>query len=56
MTQYNTLNEKLSNCQLNEFKWGIKSGTKVILKVLSNVIDGFNDKNDFSHKVLLTNT
>ena len=29
MTQYNTLNIKLSNSQLNEFKSGIKEGIGV---------------------------
>ena len=33
MTQYNTLNVKLSNLQLNELKSGIKNGTEVFLKV-----------------------
>ena len=33
MTQYNTLNIKLSNSQLNELKLGIKNGTEVILKI-----------------------
>ena len=28
MTQYNTLNVKLSNSQLNKLKSGIKSGTE----------------------------
>ena len=29
MTQYNTLNVKMSNLQLNKLKSGIKNGTKV---------------------------
>ena len=29
MTQYNILNVKLSNLQLNKLKSGIKNGTKV---------------------------
>ena len=29
MTQYNTLNVKLSNLHLNKLKLGIKSGTEV---------------------------
>ena len=29
MTQYNTLNVKLSNSQFNKFKLGIKNGTEV---------------------------
>ena len=32
MTQYNTLNVKLSNSQLNKLKSEIKSGIKVTLK------------------------
>ena len=31
MTQYNTLNVKLSNSQLNKLKSGIKNSTKVTL-------------------------
>ena len=44
MTQYNTLNVKLSNSRLNKLKSGIKTGTKVILNLSSNVIDNSNDK------------
>ena len=44
MTQYNTLNVKLSNSQLNKLKSGIKTGTKVTLNLSSNVIDNSNDK------------
>ena len=32
MTQYNTLNVKLSNSQLNKFKSEIKNGTEITLK------------------------
>ena len=32
MTQYNTLNIKLSNSQLNKLKSGMKNGTAVIWK------------------------
>ena len=56
MTQYNTLNVKLSNSQLNKLKSGIKNGTEVILKISSNVVGDSNDKNNFPHKLLLTNT
>ena len=55
MTQKNTLNVKLSNSQLNKLKSGIKNGTKVILKLSSNVIVDSNNENDFPHKLLLTN-
>ena len=56
MTQYNTLNIKLSNSQLNKLKLGIKDGTEVTFKILSNVDGGSNDENNFPHKLLLTNT
>ena len=36
MTQYDTLNIKLSNSQLNKLKSGIKNGTEVILKMSLN--------------------
>ena len=33
MTQYNTLNQKLSNSQLNKLKSAIKNRTDVILRL-----------------------
>ena len=33
MTQYNTLNVKLSNSELNKFKSGIRNGIEVTLKI-----------------------
>ena len=56
MTQYNSLNIKLSNSQLNKLKSGIKNGTEVTLKISSNVVGDSNDENNFRHKWLLTNT
>ena len=55
-TQYNTLNVKLSQSQLNKFKSEIKSGTEVTLKLLSNVAGDSNDENELRHKLLLTNS
>ena len=55
MTQYNTLNIKLSNLQLNRLKSGIKNGTEVSLKLSSNVVGDSNYENNFLHKLLLTN-
>ena len=55
MTQYNTLNKKLSNSQLNKLKSGIKSSTEVTMKLLSNVVGDSNDEIDSLHKLLLTN-
>ena len=56
MTQYNTLDVKLSNSQLNKLKSGIKNGTELTLKLLLNVVGDSNDKNNFPRKLLLTNT
>ena len=56
MYQYNTLNVKLSNSQLNKLKSGIKSGTEITLKIYSNVVVDSNDENNFPHKILLSNT
>ena len=55
MTQYNTLNVKLLNSQLNKSKSGIKYCTKVTLNLSSNVIDNSNDEVNFTQKFLLTN-
>ena len=52
MTQYNILNIKLSNLQLNKLKLRIKNGTEVTLKISSDFVDDSNDENKF----LLTNT
>ena len=56
MIQYNSLNIELSNWQLNKLKSGIKSRTKITLKISSNVIGDSNDENNFLRKLLLTNT
>ena len=56
MTQYNTLNVKLSNSQLNKLKSETKNGTEVTLKNSTDVIGYSNDENNFPHKLLLTNT
>ena len=53
MTQYNSLNIKLSNSKLNKFKWAIKNETEVVLRLSPNMV-GDNESN-FSHKLLLTN-
>ena len=54
MTQYNSLNVKLSNSQLNKFKSAIKNETAVVLKLSSNMI-GDDDETNVPHKILLTN-
>ena len=49
MTQYNTLNVKLSNSQLNKLKSAIKNGTEVTLILSTNVVGDSNDQNNFPH-------
>ena len=54
MTQYNSLNVKLSNSQLNKLRSAIKNETAVILRLSSNMI--VVNENNFPHKLLLTST
>ena len=54
MTQYNSLNVKLSNSQLNKLKSTIKNETDVILRLSSNMIGNADDETNFPHKLLLT--
>ena len=54
MTQYNTLNVKLSTSKLNKLKSKIKNGTEFTLKISSNAVRDSNDENNFLHKILLT--
>ena len=55
MAQYNSLNVKLCNSQLNKWKSGIKNKTEVVLRLLSNMIGNSDDETNFPHKCLLTN-
>ena len=55
MTQYNSLNVKQSNSQLNKLKSAIKNGNDVVLRLSSNMIGSSNDETNFPHKLLLTN-
>ena len=56
MTQYNVVNVKASNSQLNKFKSGIKNGTEVTLNLSSNLIRNSNDETNSAHEILLTDT
>ena len=56
MTQYNTLNVRLSNLQLDKLTSGIKNNTEITFKISSNVVGDSDDENIFPHKLLLTNT
>ena len=55
MTQYNSLNIKLSNPQLNKLKSAIKNKTDVVLRLSSNMIGNSDDNTNFPHELLLTN-
>ena len=55
MTQYNSLNVKLSNSQLNKLKSAIKNESEVVLRLSSNMIGDSDDKINFLHELLLTN-
>ena len=56
MTQYNSLNVRLSNLQINKLKSVIKNGTKVTLKLSWNIVGENNDDISFWPKILLTDT
>ena len=55
MIQYNSLNVKLSNSQLNKLKSAIKNETEVILRLPSNMKGNSDDETNFPHTLLLTN-
>ena len=55
MTQYNSLNVKLSNSQLDKLKSAIKNETEVVLRLSSNMVGNSDDETDIWHKLLLTN-
>ena len=53
MTQYNSLNVKLSNSELNKFTSAIKNETEIVLRLSLNMIS--DNEINFPHKLLLTN-
>ena len=54
MTQYNRLNVKLSNSQLNKLKSAIKNENDVVIRLSPNMIGDSNDQTNFPHELLLT--
>ena len=56
MTQYNALNVKLSNSQVNKLKSATKNRTGVTLNLSLNIMGDSNDENNFPLGLLLTNT
>ena len=55
MTQYNSMNVKLSNSQLNKLKSAIKNETDTILRLSSNMIGNLDDETNLPLNLLLTN-
>ena len=55
MTQYNSLNVKLSKSQLNKPKSAIKNESEVAVRLSSNIISNSDGETNFPHKLLLTN-
>ena len=54
MTQYNSLNVKLSNSQLNKLKSAIRNEIGVVLRLSSNKNGNSDDETTFPRKLLLT--
>ena len=55
MAQYNSLNVKISNSQLNKLKSAIKNESDVVLRLSSYMIGNSDDNTNFPHELLLTN-
>ena len=55
MTQYNSLNVKVSSSQLDKLKSAIKNETELVLRLSSNMVSNFDDETDFPRRLLLTN-
>ena len=53
MTQYNSLNVKLPNLQLNKLKSATENETNVVLKLSLNMVGNSDDETNFPHKLLL---
>ena len=49
MTQYNSLNVKLSNSQLSKVKSSIKNEADVVLRISSNMVGDSNYNTNFPH-------
>ena len=53
MTQFNSLNVKLSHSKLNELKSALKNEIEAVLRLTSNMDDKPNGETNFWHKLLL---
>ena len=54
MTQYNSLDVRLPNSQLNKLKSSIINKTEIVLRLSSNMFDNSDDKTNFPPELLLT--
>ena len=54
MTQYTSLNVKLSNWQINKLRSAIKNETELVIRLSPNMIGDSNDKANFPHELWLT--
>ena len=54
MTQYNSLDVKISNPRLHKLKSTIKNETEVVLRLPSNKVGNSDDKGNLPHKLLLS--
>ena len=54
MTQYNNVNVKSLNSQLNKLKSAIKNENDVVIRLSPSIIGDYNDKGNFPHDLLLT--
>ena len=55
MSQYNSVNVKLSNSQLDKLKCAIKNETEIVLRLSSDMVGNSDDETNFPYKLLLTN-
>ena len=53
MTQYNSLNVKLSNSELNKLNSAINNESELVLRLSSHMIGNSDDKINFPHELLL---
>ena len=51
MTQYNSLNVKLSNSQLNKLKSATKNESHIVLRLSSNMVGNSADETNFPHEL-----
>ena len=55
MTQYNSLNVKLSNSQPNKLESSKKNENDVVLRISSKMVSNSNDNTNLPHELWLTN-